>query len=209
MNCTDSFYFDWVMKALSPVMMDELFPERLDEDSDDEFDYNFIDGGDMAGEYSSIVIPQQSTTEYAAAIQLSTTPQTINHPYRFHLEAYKHLINITESNPAASDFLGSLLNEKFQKMVEFTTARELVETPVAESPMTPAFAHHPTAVITYSHCPTSRKRKCKRLKRAGEYSKKKKYTPRANKKTRQHCFNLNSITGSYCFCYKINWVTLL
>jgi hypothetical protein len=67
-------------------------------------------------------------------------------------------------------------------MVEFTTARGLVETPIAESPMTHAFAHRPIAVITSPHCPTSRKRKCKRLKRAGKYSKKKKYTPRANKK---------------------------
>jgi hypothetical protein len=96
------------------------------------------------------------------------------------LEAYKQLIIFTESDPAASGFLGSLLNENLQKMVEFTTARRLVETPVAESPMTHAFDHIPTAVITSSHCPTSIKRKCKRLKRAGEYSKKKKYTPRAN-----------------------------
>jgi hypothetical protein len=66
-------------------------------------------------------------------------------------------------------------------MVEFTTARGLVETPVSESPMTHAFAHRPTTVITSSHCPTSRNRKYKRLKRAGKYSKKKKYTPRPKK----------------------------
>jgi hypothetical protein len=76
-----------------------------------------------------------------------------------------------------------LLNENLLKMVEFTTERGLEETHVAESPMTHAFDHRPTAVITSSHCPTSRKRKCKRLKRAGAYSKKKKYTPRANKGT--------------------------
>jgi hypothetical protein len=58
-----------------------------------------------------------------------------------------------------------------------------------------AFAHHPTAVITSSHCPISKKRKCKRLKRSGEYSKKKKYTPRANEGTGQHCCNLNSNIG--------------
>jgi hypothetical protein len=82
------------------------------------------------------------------------------------LEAYKHPINFTELYPAASDLLGSLLNENIQNMVEFTTARGLVETPVAESPRTNAFAHHPTAVISSSHCPTSRKRKYKRFKRA-------------------------------------------
>jgi hypothetical protein len=99
------------------------------------------------------------------------------------LEAYKHLINLAESDPAASDFLGPLLIDNIQKMVEFTIAIGLMETPVAESPMTHAFAHRPTVLITPSHCPTSRKRKCRRLKRAGEYSKKKKYTSRGNKKT--------------------------
>jgi hypothetical protein len=184
MNCTDSFYIDWAMKPPTPVMMDECFPERLDGNSDDEFDYDFIDDGEMAGEYASLFAPQQSTTEYAAAIQLTTTPQTINHPYRFHLEAYKHPINFAESDPAVSDFLGSLLNENLQKMVEFTAARWLVETPVAESTMIYAFVQSPTAVIASSHGPTSGKRNCKRLKRAGEYSKKEKYTPRANKGTR-------------------------
>jgi hypothetical protein len=63
-------------------------------------------------------------------------------------------------------------------MVEFTTENGLVETPLAESPTTHAFSHRPTAVITSCHCPTSRKRKCKRLKRAGEYFKKKKIYPK-------------------------------
>jgi hypothetical protein len=63
-------------------------------------------------------------------------------------------------------------------MVDITTENGLVETPLPESPITNAFLHFPTAVITSSHYPTSRKRKCKRLKRAGEYSKKKKYTRR-------------------------------
>jgi hypothetical protein len=63
-------------------------------------------------------------------------------------------------------------------MAEFTTENGLVETPTAKSPITNAFSHRPTTVITPSHCPTSRKRECKTLKRAGEYSKKKKYTPR-------------------------------
>jgi hypothetical protein len=31
------------MKAPTPVMMDECFPERLDDDSDNEFEYDFID----------------------------------------------------------------------------------------------------------------------------------------------------------------------
>jgi hypothetical protein len=46
------------MKAHSPAMMDECFPERLDDDSDDEFDYDFIDAGEMAGEYASLFTPQ-------------------------------------------------------------------------------------------------------------------------------------------------------
>jgi hypothetical protein len=48
-NCTDSFYFYWAMKAPSPVLMDECFPERLNDDRDDEFDYDFIDDGEMDG----------------------------------------------------------------------------------------------------------------------------------------------------------------
>jgi hypothetical protein len=136
----------------------------------------------MVGEYDSLFSPQKSTTECAAAIQLTTTPQTINHPYRYHLEAYKHLINLTVTHPSASRFLGSLLNENLKKMVEFTTARGLVETPIAESPNSRAFGHCPTAVITSYHFPTSRKRKFHRLKRADEYSKNKTYTPRGQKK---------------------------
>jgi hypothetical protein len=48
-NCTDSFYFDWVTKPPTPVIIDECFPERLDDNSDDEFDYDIIDDGEMAG----------------------------------------------------------------------------------------------------------------------------------------------------------------
>jgi hypothetical protein len=69
----------------------------------------------------------------------------------------------------------------YKKMVEFTTARGLVETPLAESPTQRVFGHCPTAFITSSHCQASRNRKCHRLKRADEYSKKKKYTPREEK----------------------------
>jgi hypothetical protein len=172
------------MKAQSPVMMDESFPVRLDKDSEEVFYYNFVNKNiPVLGEYSSLFTPQQSATEYAAAIQLATTPQSTNNPYCFHLEAYKHLINFAQSDPKASCSLGSLLNDNLQKMVEFTTENDLVEnplveTPLVESPTTHAFSHRPTAVITSYHCPTSRKRKCKRLKRAGEYFKKRKYTPR-------------------------------
>jgi hypothetical protein len=141
------------MKVPTPVMIYDLFLEILDNDSDDEFDYDFIDDGEMAGEYASLFTPQQSTTEYDPAIQIATKPQTINHPYHFHLESYKHLINFAKSDPAASEFIGSLLNEYLQKMVEFTTAIGPVETPVAELPMTHDFAHLPTAKITSSHCP--------------------------------------------------------
>jgi hypothetical protein len=128
-NCTASFYFEWTMRASSPVMMDECFPERLHNDSDNDSD--FIDDVPVAGEYVSLFSPQQSTTEYAAAIKLATMPKTINHPYRYHLEAYKHLINFDESDPAASRLLGSLLNGNLQTMVEFTTARGRVETPIS------------------------------------------------------------------------------
>jgi hypothetical protein len=173
-NCTDSFFFNWVMKAQSPVMMDESFPVRLEEDSEEKNYYNLAnESSPVMGEYSSLFISQQSTTEYAAAIQSATTPQSTNNPYRFHLEAYKHLIIFSKSDPRASRFLRSLLNYNLQKMVEFTTEKGLVETPLAEIPTTNAFSHHPTAVITSSHCLTSRKRKCKILKRAGEYCKKK------------------------------------
>jgi hypothetical protein len=77
-----------------------------------------------------------------------------------------------------------LLNENIQKMVEFTISMGLVETPIAESPTLHAFAHRPTAVITTSsHCPTPRKMKYHRLKRADYYSMNKKYTPRGEDKT--------------------------
>jgi hypothetical protein len=79
------------------------------------------------------------------------------------------------------------LNENLQKMVEFTTARGLVETPIAESPTSHDFAHCLTTVITSSHCPMSRKRRCQRLKRADEYSKKNKYTPRGEEKLGIFC----------------------
>jgi hypothetical protein len=59
----------------------------------------------VADEYVSLFTPQQSTTEYAAAIQLATTPQIINHPYRFHLEAYKRQFDFAESDPAASEWV--------------------------------------------------------------------------------------------------------
>jgi hypothetical protein len=54
--------FYWVMRAPSPVMMDECLPERRDDDIDEEFDYDFINDGAVAGEYSSLFTPQQSTT---------------------------------------------------------------------------------------------------------------------------------------------------
>ena len=182
-NCTDSFYFDWIMTAPSPVMMDECFPERLEDYSPGQFEFDFLNDGAVSGEYSSLFSPQQSVTEYASAIQLATTPQAMHNPYRYHLEAYKHLINFAESGPDASKLLGELLNKNLADMVEFTTLRGLVETPVAKSPTTHAFAHRPTAVLTSSHCPTSRKRKCKRLRPAGEHFRKKKYTPRTKAKT--------------------------
>jgi hypothetical protein len=117
-NCTDSFPPDWVMKAQSPVMMDEPFPVRQEEDSVEEFYYSLAnDSSPVVGEYTSLFSSQQSTTEYPAAIQLATIPQSTNNPYRFHLEAYKHLINFAESDPRASSFLGMLLNDHHQKMV--------------------------------------------------------------------------------------------
>jgi hypothetical protein len=67
------------MKAPTLLMMDECFLERLDDNSDDEQKYDFIDDDEMAVQDASLFTPQQSTTEYAAAIKLSTTPQTINY----------------------------------------------------------------------------------------------------------------------------------
>jgi hypothetical protein len=129
------------MKAQFPVMMDESFPVRLDEDSEEECYFSLANESRPAvGEYSSLFTSQQLTTEYYAAIQLSTTQQSTNNPYHFHLEAYKHLINFSESDPKASCFLGSLLNDNLQKMVEFTTENVLVETHLAESPTTHAIA---------------------------------------------------------------------
>jgi hypothetical protein len=110
------------MKAQSPVMMDESFPVKLEEDSVEEFYYNLAnESSPVVGEYLPLFTSQQWTTEYAAEIQLATTPQSINNPYHFQLEAYTHLLNFDESDPRASSFLGSLLNDNLQKMVEFTT----------------------------------------------------------------------------------------
>jgi hypothetical protein len=110
------------MKAQSPVIMDESFPVRLEENSEEDFYYNLANKSSLVvGEYSSLFTSQQSTTEYAAAIQLATTQQSTNNPYRFHLKAYKHLINFAESDPRSSSYLGSLLNVNLQKLVEFTT----------------------------------------------------------------------------------------
>jgi hypothetical protein len=53
------FFFDWVMKAQSPVIMDESFPVRLDEDSEEEFYYNFVnESSPVLGEYSSLFTSQ-------------------------------------------------------------------------------------------------------------------------------------------------------
>jgi hypothetical protein len=58
-------------------MMDESFPERLHDDSEEEFYFYFIDDSSlMFGEYSSLFTSQQSTIECAAAIQLATIPQS-------------------------------------------------------------------------------------------------------------------------------------
>jgi hypothetical protein len=89
-------------------------------------------------------------------------------------------------------------------MVEFTTGNGLVETPLEESPITNAFSHYPTAVVTSSHCPTSRKRKIKRLKRASEYSKKKKHTPRPPQKG---WYSLNYWV-LICILLVCDWVTI-
>jgi hypothetical protein len=97
-KCTDSFYFDWVMNPATPVMIDECSQRDLMT----ILMTNSTMMSLMMGRWLVNMLPSsphdnmsQSTTEYAAAIQLATTPQTINHPYRFHLEAYKHLLNFT------------------------------------------------------------------------------------------------------------------
>jgi hypothetical protein len=87
-NCTAYFFLDWVMKAQSPVMMDESFPVRRDEDSEEECYNNFVnESSPVVGEYSSLFTSQQSTTKYAAAIQLATTPQSTDSPSFF---TWKH-----------------------------------------------------------------------------------------------------------------------
>jgi hypothetical protein len=69
------------MKAQSPVMMDEPFPVRHEEYSEEEFYYGLEnESSPVVGEYASIFTSQQSTTLYAAAIQLATTPQSTNNP---------------------------------------------------------------------------------------------------------------------------------
>jgi hypothetical protein len=63
------------MKAQSPLMMNESFPVRHEEESKEEFYCNLANASSpVVGEYSSLFTSQQSTTEYAAAIQLTTTP---------------------------------------------------------------------------------------------------------------------------------------
>jgi hypothetical protein len=56
-NCTGSIYLDWAMKTPTPVLRDECFPERLDDDSDDEFDYDCIGAGEMDGSYALLHPP--------------------------------------------------------------------------------------------------------------------------------------------------------
>jgi hypothetical protein len=94
-----------VIKAHYPVMMDESFPVRLEDDSEEEFYYNLAnESNPVVGEYSSLFSSQQSRTEYAAAIQLSTTPQSTNNPYHHYLEAYKHLLNFCRIRPKSEQF---------------------------------------------------------------------------------------------------------
>jgi hypothetical protein len=51
------------MKAQSPVMMDEPFPVRQEEDSEEELYYGLAnDSSPVVGEYASLFSSQQSTT---------------------------------------------------------------------------------------------------------------------------------------------------
>jgi hypothetical protein len=51
------------MKAQSPVMMDEPFPVRQEEDSEGEFYYGSVnDISPVVGEYASLSSSHQSTT---------------------------------------------------------------------------------------------------------------------------------------------------
>jgi hypothetical protein len=48
-------------KAQYPVMMDESFPVRLEEDSEEEFYYNLAnESSPVVGEYSSLFTSQKS-----------------------------------------------------------------------------------------------------------------------------------------------------
>jgi hypothetical protein len=52
-----------VIKDQSPVMMDEYFPVRLEEDSEEEFYDNLANkSSPVVGEYSSLFTSQKSTT---------------------------------------------------------------------------------------------------------------------------------------------------
>jgi hypothetical protein len=62
-NCTDFVVVDWVMKAQYPVMMDESFPVRLEEDSEEEFYHNLAnESSPVVVEYVSQFASQQLTT---------------------------------------------------------------------------------------------------------------------------------------------------
>jgi hypothetical protein len=51
------------MKAQSPVMMDEPFPVRHEEDSEEEFYYGLANkSSPVVREYASLFTSQQSTT---------------------------------------------------------------------------------------------------------------------------------------------------
>jgi hypothetical protein len=58
-----------VRKAQSPVMMDDPFPVRQEEYSEEEFYYGLANySSPVVGEYASLFSSQQSTTQYAATI---------------------------------------------------------------------------------------------------------------------------------------------
>ena len=180
-NCSDIFYFDWVRCAISPRLTSEEIPRRPAVSNNfgvGPMGFEELGTGVPPSEYSQLLSQQSLTSEYADAIHLATTPQGggRHNPYRFHLESYKQLTNYARCDPKASDFLGSLLQDNLQKMVEFTRNQDVVAFPLSQSTSSRGVCHGPTSAITKSlvssHNPTSVQRKCKRNKRYDETRKK-------------------------------------
>jgi hypothetical protein len=105
-------------------MMDDSFPLRLEKDSEEKITIAWQTKVVLSWENIHPFSPrnnQQQNMMMQFNYPPHHNPKSTNNQYRFHLEAYNHLINFAESDPKVSSFLGSLLNDNLQKMVELTT----------------------------------------------------------------------------------------